>query len=131
MEILAQKRCEERGSELDYRSMTSPTERRRPLAALSASFALFVSATLAHGAATPELQKYREHIKPLLNEFCSDCHMDGMDKGSVAFDAFKSEEELLAKKDLWLSVLKNVRAGLMPPEKKKKPSAEQIAALSE
>lgn len=116
---------------LYYRSMTSPTERRRPLAALISSFALFASATLAQGAATPELQKYREHIKPLLNEYCSDCHMDGMDKGSVAFDAFKSDEELLAKKELWLSVLKNVRGGLMPPEKKKKPSAEQIAALSD
>jgi len=40
-----------------------------------------------------------------------------MNKGQVAFDGFKSHNELLAKRDLWLAVLKNTRAGIMPPEK--------------
>jgi hypothetical protein len=53
-----------------------------------------------------------------------------MDKGKVAFDGAKSDEELVGRTDLWMAVLKNVRAGLMPPEKKPKPSAAQVATLA-
>src|SRR5258708_3681032 len=61
---------------------------------------------------------FRQRIEPLLTKYCSDCHMDGMDKGGVAFDEFKSSDEILANHDLWFNVLKNVRSGLMPPGKK-------------
>src|SRR5262249_44422549 len=37
-----------------------------------------------------------------------------------------SDDELLTKRDLWLAVLKNTRAGLMPPAKKPRPSAEDL-----
>jgi hypothetical protein len=73
---------------------------------------------------------FRKDIQPLLSEYCYDCHGDGMDKGKVAFDAFKSDDELVGKRDLWWQVLKNVRAGLMPPEKKPRPSEEQKAKLA-
>ena len=32
-----------------------------------------------------------------------------------AFDGFVSDESLLARRELWSAVLKNVRAGIMPP----------------
>ncbi len=72
---------------------------------------------------------FRERIEPVLTEYCYDCHADGTNKGKVAFDTFKSHEELLGKRDLWLAVLKNVRAGLMPPPKKARPSAEEKKIL--
>jgi hypothetical protein len=72
---------------------------------------------------------FRKEIRPILVEYCFDCHGDGMDKGKVAFDAFKSDAELVGKHDLWLAVLKNTRAGLMPPEKKPKPSAADLKKL--
>ncbi len=72
-----------------------------------------------------------EAVEPILKEYCYDCHGDGMNKGKVAFDEFKSDDELLARRDLWFAVLKNVRAGLMPPEKKPRPSAEQTRALAD
>src|SRR5436190_9376537 len=68
---------------------------------------------------------FREHVEPVLSEYCYDCHGEGEKKGKVAFDAFKSPEELLAQRDLWLAVLKNLRAGLMPPEKKPRPSDDE------
>jgi hypothetical protein len=73
---------------------------------------------------------FRKEVQPILTEYCYDCHADGANKGKVAFDEFKSEDELIAKRDLWLAVLKNVRAGLMPPEKKPHPSDEQKAKLA-
>ena len=78
---------------------------------------------------TPTVERFKKEIQPILAEYCYDCHGDGMDKGKVAFDAFKTDEELVGKKELWLAVLKNVRAGLMPPEKKPRPSAAQQATL--
>ncbi len=73
--------------------------------------------------------QYRKEIRPILAEFCSDCHEDGARKGNVSFDEFKSDADMLQHRELWLNALKNLRAGLMPPEKKPKPTAEQIQAV--
>ena len=78
-------------------------------------------------AAQVEAQ-FRKDIQPLLTEYCSDCHADGAKKGGVDFDTLKSGDGLL-NHELWSKVLKNVRAGLMPPEKKPRPPAEERAKL--
>jgi mono/diheme cytochrome c family protein len=98
----------------------------RLLAGLGLLFS-FASASAAPKAA----EKFHEQIQPLLKEYCYDCHGDGMEKGKVAFDKSSSEDELFAKRELWLSVIKNVRAGLMPPEKKPRPSDEQLKQLEQ
>ena len=47
-----------------------------------------------------------------------------MNKGGVAFDELKLDE-LPQHRDLWWKVLKNLRAGVMPPAKKPQPSPEE------
>ena len=59
-------------------------------------------------------EDFRKNIKPLLEKHCYDCHGDGESKGKLAFDKLGSDTEMLAKSDVWVAVLKNVRAGLMP-----------------
>ncbi len=59
-------------------------------------------------------KNFRQNIAPLLQKYCYDCHADGINKGGVAFDEFDSDAEILRRKDLWLTALKNVRAGIMP-----------------
>ncbi len=81
------------------------------------------------GAAEVEAQ-FRKDIQPLLTEYCSDCHADGAKKGGVDFDTLKPGDGLL-NHELWSKVLKNVRAGLMPPEKKPRPSADERATLEQ
>ena len=76
------------------------------------------------------LAQFRKDIQPLLKEYCYDCHGDGAKKGNVAFDELKSSEAVLDH-ELWLKALRSVRAGLMPPEKKPKPSATERAKLEE
>src|SRR6267142_2533006 len=80
-------------------------------------------------AASPATQ-FRKDVQPILSEYCFDCHGDGAKKGNVAFDELKSGDALL-NHDLWLKVLKNTRAGLMPPEKKPRPSAQERAKLEQ
>src|SRR6266480_5424022 len=94
--------------------------------------ALLVSAAfcpLCFGAKNPAGAHFRKQVQPILVQYCYDCHGDGMDKGKVAFDEFKSDEELLGKRDLWWEVLKNLRAGIMPPERKPHPSADERRRL--
>ncbi len=86
------------------------------------------------GAAEPAAAvNFREKIQPLLVKYCYDCHADGVNKGQVAFDEFKTAGDILSRHDLWFTALKNVRAGIMPPleEGVGRPSAEEIAALTQ
>ena len=50
-------------------------------------------------------------------------------RAKVAFDAFKSDEELVGKRELWHAVLKNTRAGIMPPGSRPRPDAKEQQIL--
>lgn len=67
-------------------------------------------------------RQFRKEIRPLLETYCFDCHADGANKGNIAFDGFKNDQAAVADPELWLQVLKNLRAGLMPPQKKNQPT---------
>jgi len=75
------------------------------------------------------VESYRKDIKPILVKYCFDCHADGNKKGNVSFDAFKSDEDLTGKRELWHAVLKNTRAHIMPPARKPRPTAEEQQVL--
>ena len=75
------------------------------------------------------LEHYEDEILPILEDHCYDCHGDGASKGKVSFDDFDSAKELMQQTDLWVHALRNVRSGMMPPAKKKRPSAKELAAL--
>src|ERR1022692_1359915 len=83
---------------------------------------------LARAAEIPAVAEFRKEAQPILQEYCYDCHGDGAKKGNIAFDQLTSDQAIL-NHDLWLKVLKNVRAGLMPPQKKRRPSAEEQQKL--
>jgi len=80
-------------------------------------------------AQAPASARFEKEILPILKTYCYDCHGDGSSKGKVSLDEFKTHAELLADRELWAAALKNLRAGLMPPEKKARPSAAEQHAL--
>src|SRR6266542_2644501 len=110
-----------------------PSNRQKAdvLAAAAAALILALLAPRAAAGELPAAAHFRKNVRPILEKYCSDCHADGMKKGGVAFDEFKSDDALLARHDLWLAVLKNTRAGLMPPAKKPQPSAEERQRLEQ
>ncbi len=89
-----------------------------------------LAGTSAHADSDPAVIDFQQTVQPFLNKYCYDCHADGMDKGGIAFDELKSRAELLDR-DLWWKVLKNVRAGVMPPAKKAQPTAEEKRPLEQ
>ncbi|MEY2428596.1 MAG: hypothetical protein QOJ40_1481 [Verrucomicrobiota bacterium] len=92
-------------------------------------FTLMALSLSASGAELPAGAHFRNNVQPILEKYCFDCHADGANKGGVTFDEFKSDDVIVAKPGLWLAVLKNTRAGLMPPAKKPQPSAEERQRL--
>src|SRR6185437_8490183 len=85
----------------------------------------------AHAAEVPGAAQFHKNIEPVLEQYCYDCHGDGEKKGGVAFDEFTSDQSILTNRDLWWNALKYLRAGVMPPPKKHRPTLaeqQQIAA---
>ena len=57
--------------------------------------------------------RFRKDVQPILAKYCYDCHADSANKGKVAFDEFKSDDDLLRQpRALAATSSKNVRAGL-------------------
>lgn len=79
--------------------------------------------------ASDPVERYRKQVQPILARYCFDCHADGASKGKVSFDTFKSDAELVDKRDLWHAVLKNTRANIMPPARRPRPTAEEQQVL--
>jgi hypothetical protein len=100
---------------------------------IRASVVVFVSLLTvpASWAAAVGSVEFRRDIQPVIQEYCYDCHGDGVDKGGVAFDEFNPDKDLGSSQDLWWRALKNLRAGMMPPPKKPRPSAAQTALIEE
>src|SRR5580765_7864338 len=96
---------------------------------LGASVAFALLAPLASRPANHPALDFHKKVEPILTRYCADCHMDGESKGNVDFDEVKAGGGLRDNHELWFKVLKNLRSGLMPPEKKPRPSAEETRDL--
>jgi hypothetical protein len=93
---------------------------------------LLISVTAFAGPVSPRqaAADFRQDIQPILVQYCYDCHGDGNHKGSVAFDELGSDQQMLDNSKLWFAALKNVRAGLMPPDDGPRPSAAEVDRLA-
>jgi hypothetical protein len=74
-----------------------------------------VSSAPSEGSA---MAQFHQQVRPILQQHCYDCHGDGESRANIAFDALTNQDQILHNPDLWLKVLNNTRAGLMPPPQK-------------
>jgi hypothetical protein len=74
-------------------------------------------------------EAYRRDVEPVLVEYCGACHGNGIAKGQVSFDKFESDQAILGSRALWGKVLKQLRAGMMPPVDQPHPAPEQIQKI--
>ncbi len=80
-------------------------------------------------APAAEDQRFADRVQPLLEDYCHTCHGNGIKKGGVDLDALDADEARRGDPKFWLAVLKNVRAGIMPPADEPQPTAEERQAL--
>lgn len=76
-------------------------------------------------------QQYRDTIQPILATYCFDCHADGEAEGDLSFDTAESDRQLVDNHEMWWAVLKNVRAGIMPPAEQDRPSPDEQELLAD
>jgi hypothetical protein len=96
-----------------------------------ATLAVVGACACARGEEVSGAREFHTQIEPILQTYCFDCHADGVNKGKVAFDEFKTDQAAVADRDLWEKALKYLRAGLMPPAKKPRPTAEQRGEITQ
>lgn len=81
--------------------------------------------------ATEPSRRFADQILPLLKHYCFECHAEGAAEGEFSFDSLIIESELTKHPESWWKVLKNVRAGVMPPKDSQRLSDEEKAALAD
>ena len=75
------------------------------------------------------LAEFHQTIEPILRANCYECHGDGKSEAGIAFDKLTTEDQILKNPGLWLKVIKNTRAGLMPADGNPRLSAKDQATL--
>ena len=76
-------------------------------------------------------EQFRERIQPILNEYCISCHEDGSESGGLVLNEFTSNLARIRDGKLWWAVLRNVRAGLMPPLDNPRPTDTELRVLED
>jgi hypothetical protein len=66
-------------------------------------------------APTPPVD-YIKEVKPLLENYCYECHGDGASKAGLALDSYQSLADIHAARPKWEAVLRNVSSHVMPPD---------------
>jgi hypothetical protein len=74
--------------------------------------------------------RFHSEIRPILARYCYDCHANGEREGQVTLDEF-ADGISIADHSFWLTVLRAVRAGIMPPAGEERVSADDIAKLTD
>ncbi len=102
-----------------------------PRAAIAVLIALCAVGPQIAAAADWVEQKFDRQIRPILEDYCYNCHGNGVKKGGVNLDGLTTDQARLRDHDLWWRVLKNVRAGIMPPAGKPRPADQEQRRLED
>ncbi len=86
---------------------------------------------LARGAGRADpVAAFKRDISPVLEDYCYECHGDGMARGKLAFDEL-SDADIASRTDLWFTALKNLRADIMPPAGKPHPTPAEEKRIAD
>ncbi|MEI9894835.1 MAG: DUF1592 domain-containing protein [Chthoniobacter sp.] len=85
----------------------------------------FVPALMAETEPAAGPVTLKDHIKPVLEKYCFDCHNDKKQKGDVNLLSVADNPKLEENRKVWEKIAEVVEGGDMPPEKKPQPSDTQ------
>ncbi len=96
----------------------------KPLHLLAATF-LMLPLT-ARAADNPD-----DPVRPFLKQHCIACHGAEKPKGDLRLDTLVPDFSDAANRERWLTVLKRLQAGEMPPKAKPRPAEAEVRAVSD
>ena len=70
-----------------------------------------------------------EHIRPVLEKYCFDCHNEKKHKGDLNMVEFSDHAQLADHRKAWETIAEQLESGDMPPGKKPQPTEEQRELL--
>ncbi len=103
------------------------------LGALAALILIVLSVMVRLSAAQQPAEKPRadrddpfaRQVRPLLEKYCADCHMNGESESGIALDRFKDQAGAIAGGRVWLRVRDVVQARTMPPSDELQPTSQE------
>lgn len=105
--------------------MSSPSQSMRIL------FAIFFAGQLAGNLAIAQQLNYQEVIRPLLKEFCNDCHTGDDAEAEIDLNHFETVDQIRASTKTWQRVRQMLASQQMPPKDASQPSNAQRNVLSD
>jgi hypothetical protein len=69
--------------------------------------------------------------RPFLAKYCLACHAGEKAKGELHLDQLSADFDRPAERDRWLTALKRVRSGEMPPKGKPRPADQEVRELAD
>ncbi len=73
---------------------------------------------------------FEKDVKPIMEEYCYDCHMDGEDKGSLDLDKYTSFASMTQDRESWYKIKEHLELKLMPPVDKDQPKSAETALIA-
>jgi hypothetical protein len=78
-------------------------------------------------AQTPEPRDaFQRHVRPLLRQYCAECHMNGEAEAGIALDRFHDQAAAVKDGRTWLRMRDALQGRVMPPADIPQPSQEEI-----
>jgi hypothetical protein len=84
-------------------------------AGLAAFAAITSAAPVAKSTTDAKAQDFAKNVQPLLVKYCYDCHGNGKHKGDVAFDKYKTVEDVIKGRTDWETAMHHINTQEMPP----------------
>ncbi|HEY2787317.1 MAG TPA: DUF1592 domain-containing protein [Fimbriiglobus sp.] len=86
------------------------------------------SVPVAVAGDTGGVEEFKKAVAPVLDDYCIRCHDADTKKGGISFDS-ADPSALIANREQWNKAVKVLRAGLMPPKGRARPTAQQIDGI--
>lgn len=102
---------------------------------VAVALAVFISLTGVLAAEPPpgsfdgSADQYRTQTRPLLQQFCLECHSTAKQEGDLDLERFAALADVRRGTRAWLKVVEMLDNGEMPPAESNQPSSEQRMQL--
>lgn len=97
----------------------------RPVVAIFVALLPFLLQAPRMASAEPlTLDGFERELLPFVKRHCVQCHNEKDAEGEINLARFTQVEELLAERKLWRNVVRQLKAGAMPPDGEPRPDRE-------